>query len=237
MMRSQTQIEEHKKRNREMFNTIADKYDFLNHFLSGGIDYYWRWRALKKLVPIKGATILDLATGTGDFALAARRFSPQRVVGADVALEMIKLGVDKVRKSRSNAVLMGGDAENLPFRDKSYDIVMSAFGVRNFGHISGGLEESHRVLRPGGQLLVLDFCEPTFPIVRGIYLLYFRRVLPLVGGLISGERQAYEYLPRSVSDFPQGGDFVDLMKRVGFIENSVTRLTFGICSIYYGKKC
>ena len=220
-----------------MFNTIADKYDFLNHFLSGGIDYYWRWRALKKLVPIKGATILDLATGTGDFALAARRFSPQRVVGADVALEMIKLGVDKVRKSRSNAVLLGGDAENLPFRDKSYDIVMSAFGVRNFGHISGGLEESHRVLRPGGQLLVLDFCEPTFPIVRGIYLLYFRRVLPLVGGLISGERQAYEYLPRSVSDFPQGGDFVDLMKRVGFIENSVTRLTFGICSIYYGKKC
>ena len=237
MMRSQTQIEEHKKRNREMFNTIAEKYDFLNHFLSGGIDYYWRWRALKKLIPIEGATILDLATGTGDFALAARGFSPRKVVGTDVALEMVKLGVDKVRKSKSHARLLGGDAESLPFLNESYDIVMSAFGVRNFGCISSGLQESYRVLRPGGQLLVLDFCEPTLPIVRGLYLLYFRRILPFLGGLISGERQAYEYLPRSVSNFPQGGDFVDLMKQVGFIENSVTNLTFGICSIYLGKKC
>ena len=207
-----------------------------NHVLSGGIDFYWRWRALSKLSSIEDSLILDLATGTGDFTLAARRFSPRRIVGVDVAREMIKLGVDKVRKYSFDANFLGGDAESLPFRSDTYDIVMAAFGVRNFGHIPTGLSEAFRVLRPGGQLIVLDFCEPTLPIVRGLYLLYFRRILPFLGGLISGERQAYEYLPRSVSDFPQGGGFLDLMDRAGFVENSVTELTLGICSIYLGEK-
>ena len=236
MHKSKDQIREHKRRNREMFNSIADKYDMINHVLSGGIDFYWRWRALSKLSSIEDSLILDLATGTGDFTLAARRFSPRRIVGVDVAREMIKLGVDKVRKYSYDANFLGGDAESLPFRSDTYDIVMAAFGVRNFGHIPTGLSEAFRVLRPGGQLIVLDFCEPTLPIVRGLYLLYFRRILPFLGGLISGERQAYEYLPRSVSDFPQGGGFLDLMDRAGFIKNSATELTLGICSIYLGEK-
>ena len=236
MHKSKDQIREHKIRNREMFNSIAGKYDMINHVLSGGIDFYWRWRALSKLSSIEDSLVLDLATGTGDFSLAARRFSPRRIVGVDVAREMIKLGVDKVRKYSFDANFLGGDAESLPFRSDTYDIVMAAFGVRNFGHIPTGLSEAFRVLRPGGQLIVLDFCEPTLPIVRGLYLLYFQRILPFLGGLISGERQAYEYLPRSVSDFPQGDGFLDLMDRAGFIENSATQLTLGICSIYLGEK-
>ena len=236
MLKSKVQIKDHKRKNREMFNAIADNYDLINHILSGGIDFYWRWRALSKLSSIENSVILDLATGTGDFTIAARRFSPRRVVGVDVAREMIKLGTDKVSKCRFDARLLGGDAESLPFRCDTFDIVMAAFGVRNFGHIPTGLAEAFRVLRPGGQLIILDFCEPTLPIVRGLYLLYFRKVLPFLGGLISGERQAYEYLPRSVSDFPQGGAFLDLMSDAGFIENSATKLTLGICSIYLGEK-
>ena len=236
MLKSKVQIKDHKRKNREMFNAIADNYDLINHILSGGIDFYWRWRALSKLSSIENSVILDLATGTGDFTIAARRFSPRRVVGVDVAREMIKLGTDKVSKCTFDARLLGGDAESLPFRCDTFDIVMAAFGVRNFGHIPTGLAEAFRVLRPGGQLIILDFCEPTLPIVRGLYLLYFRKVLPFLGGLISGERQAYEYLPRSVSDFPQGGAFLDLMSDAGFIENSATKLTLGICSIYLGEK-
>ncbi|MEE3232930.1 MAG: ubiquinone/menaquinone biosynthesis methyltransferase [Candidatus Latescibacterota bacterium] len=236
MLKSKVQIKDHKRKNREMFNAIADNYDLINHILSGGIDFYWRWRALSKLSSIENSVILDLATGTGDFTIAARRFSPSRVVGVDVARAKIKMGTDKVSRCRFDARLLGGDAESLPFRCDTFDIVMAAFGVRNFGHIPTGLAEAFRVLRPGGQLIILDFCEPTLPIVRGLYLLYFRKVLPFLGGLISGERQAYEYLPRSVSDFPQDGAFLDLMSDAGFIENSATKLTLGICSIYLGEK-
>jgi demethylmenaquinone methyltransferase/2-methoxy-6-polyprenyl-1,4-benzoquinol methylase len=131
---------------------------------------------------------------------------------------------------------MGGDAEALPFCDETYDIVMAAFGVRNFGHIPTGLSEAFRVLRSGGEVVILDFSEPTMPIVRGLYLLYFRKILPLIGGLISGEREAYEYLPRSVRDFPEERVFLDLMSKAGFTENCSSKLTFGICSIYSGKK-
>ena len=237
MHKSSVEIGEHKKKNRQMFNTIADNYDFLNHTLSGGIDFYWRWRALRKVTSIENSLILDLATGTGDLTLSARRFSPRRIIGVDVAIEMIKLGREKLNSRKFDAQLLAGDAESLPFCDETYDIVMAAFGVRNFGHIPTGLSEAFRVLRSGGEVVILDFSEPTLPIVRDLYLLYFRKILPLIGGLVSGEREAYEYLPRSVRDFPQDGVFLDLMNEAGFSGNCSSKLTFGICSIYVGKKC
>jgi demethylmenaquinone methyltransferase/2-methoxy-6-polyprenyl-1,4-benzoquinol methylase len=236
MLEDKEKIAEHKRLNREMFDAIAQRYDLLNHLLSGGIDIYWRRRALDSLKLAHPPRILDLATGTGDFALAAGRLQPERIVGIDVALEMLRLGVRKVDERAAPATLLGGDAESLPFRDGSFDVVMGAFGVRNFGHIPSGLAEAFRVLRPGGQMLVLDFCEPAVPLFKQLYLFYFHKILPLVGGLLSGQRQAYAYLPRSVGTFPQGAAFVRLLEEAGFVEASATPLTMGICSIYRGVR-
>ena len=236
MFKNKEKIAEHKKRNREMFDAIAQRYDVLNHLLSGGIDVYWRRRALNSLQLSNQPRILDLATGTADFALAADRLNPARIIGVDVALEMLRLGVRKVEERGATTALMGGDAEYLPFQDASFDVVMGAFGVRNFGHIPSGLAEAHRVLRPGGQILVLDFCEPSTPLFRQLYKFYFHNVLPLIGGLLSGQRQAYAYLPNSVSSFPQGSAFVRLLEDAGFVEASATTLTMGVCSIYRGCK-
>ena len=236
MLENKEKIAEHKRRNREMFDAIAQRYDVLNHLLSGGIDIYWRRRALDSLQLSDEPRILDLATGTADFALAAGRLNPERIVGVDVALEMLRLGAKKVEERCAPAALMGGDAENLPFQDASFDVVMGAFGVRNFGHIPSGLAEAFRVLRPGGQILVLDFCEPAVPLFKQLYLFYFHNILPLIGGLLSGQRQAYAYLPHSVGNFPQGSAFVQLLEDAGFVESSATTLTMGICSIYQGRK-
>lgn len=221
-----------------MFNAIARRYDLLNHLLSGGADLYWRRRALGRVRCENPRQILDLATGTADFALAAARLRPRRVFGVDVACDMLRLGAAKVRR-RSPPIpvqLLGGDAEQLPFREASFDLVIAAFGVRNFGHIPTGLAEAWRVLRPGGELLVLDFAEPTAPLFRQLYRFYFTRVLPLVGGLISGDCRAYAYLPRSVGSFPQGQAFVDLLVQAGFADNRHTSLTLGICALYQGLK-
>ena len=236
MYKNREGIAEHKRRNREMFDAIAQRYDVLNHLLSGGIDIYWRRRALNSLQLSNKPRILDLATGTADFALAAGRLNPQSIIGVDVALEMLRLGVRKVQERSAPAALMGGDAEHLPFQDASFDVVMGAFGVRNFGHIPSGLAEAYRVLRPGGQILVLDFCEPATPLFKQLYQFYFHKILPLVGGLLSGQREAYAYLPNSVNTFPQGSSFVQLLEDAGFIEASATTLTMGICSIYQGCK-
>lgn len=236
MYKNNEKVAEHKRRNREMFDAIAQRYDVLNHLLSGGIDIYWRRRALNSLQLSIEPRILDLATGTADFALAAGRLNPKSVIGVDVALEMLRLGVRKVEERSASAALMGGDAEHLPFQDASFDVVMGAFGVRNFGHIPSGLSEAYRVLRPGGQILVLDFCEPATPLFRQLYQFYFHSILPLVGGLLSGQRQAYAYLPNSVDTFPQGSAFVRLLEDAGFVEASATTLTMGVCSIYKGSK-
>ena len=237
-MSHDNKTKEHKQRNRAMFNAIARRYDLLNHLLSGGIDIYWRRRALACVRQRNPGRILDLATGTADFAIAAFRLGPQRVVGVDVAIEMLRLGVGKITRAGldKQARLLGGDAERLPFGDGCFDLVMGAFGVRNFGHILTGLIEAFRVLRPGGELLVLDFSEPDAPLFRSLYRLYFERVLPVVGGLISGNRQAYAYLPESVGEFPQGEAFVRLLEEAGFGDARATSLTLGICSIYQGIK-
>ncbi|MCC7263588.1 MAG: bifunctional demethylmenaquinone methyltransferase/2-methoxy-6-polyprenyl-1,4-benzoquinol methylase UbiE [Candidatus Latescibacteria bacterium] len=227
-----------KQRIQGMFNAIARRYDLLNHLLSGGVDFYWRRRGLGRVRCRAPQRVLDLATGTADFALAAARRQPRRVVGVDVAVHMLRLGLAKLRR-RPPAVpiqLMGGDAEALPFRDQSFDLVIAAFGVRNFGHIPTGLAEAWRVLRPGGELLILDFAEPETPLFRQLYRFYFTRVLPLVGGLISGQRQAYAYLPASVGTFAQGRAFVELLDGAGFVDNLHTSFTLGVCALYQGLK-
>ena len=237
-MENKQNIAEHKRRNRDMFNAIARRYDLLNHLLSGGVDVYWRRRALDCVLEASPQRVLDLATGTGDFALAAARLRPQQVVGVDVAVEMLRLGAAKVAAKRPPMPLelLVGDAEQLPFQEATFDLVLGAFGVRNFGHIPSGLAEAHRVLKPGGQLLVLDFCEPTAPLFRQLYSFYFHKVLPLIGGLISGQRRAYAYLPRSVGTFPQGPAFVELLVEAGFSQTRYTPLTLGIAAVYQGVK-
>ncbi len=237
-MENKQNVAEHKRRNRDMFNAIARRYDLLNHLLSGGIDVYWRRRALHAARHKRPQRVLDLATGTGDFALAADRLGPQQVVGIDMAVEMLRLGAAKVAaKGPSAGVdLLVGDAEQLPFQDHTFDLVTGAFGVRNFGHIPSGLAEAYRVLKPGGQLLVLDFCEPTAPLFRQLYWFYFHKVLPLIGGLVSGQRRAYAYLPRSVGTFPQGPAFVELLVAAGFSQPRYTPMTLGIAAVYQGFK-
>ena len=237
-MENKEKIAEHKRRNRDMFNAIARRYDLLNHLLSGGVDIYWRRRALDCVRGQSPQRILDLATGTGDFALAASRLEPQQIVGVDMAIEMLRLGAEKVAAKRPPMPLglLVADAEGLPFQPGTFDLVMGAFGVRNFGDINSGLAEAYRVLKPGGEILVLDFCQPTTPLFRQLYLFYFRKVLPAIGGLISGQRQAYAYLPRSVGDFPQGQAFVELLDAAGFVETGHTPLTLGISAVYQGAK-
>ena len=221
-----------------MFNAIARRYDLLNHLLSGGVDIYWRRRALASVRGDAPQCVLDLATGTGDFALSAERLGARRGVGVDMAIEMLRLGLGKVVEKRPPmpVALLVSDAEGLPFKAETFDLVMGAFGVRNFGDIPSGLAEAYRVLKPGGEILVLDFCQPTAPLFRQLYRFYFHRVLPLVGGLISGERQAYAYLPRSVGDFPQGQAFVDLLDAVWFTDTCYTPMTLGISAVYQGVK-
>ena len=230
-------IQERKRHIQQMFNSIARHYDLLNHLLSGGVDIYWRRWALGR-VRQQPQRILDLATGTGDFALSSRRLQAERIIGVDVALNMLRQGVDKLGKREANTAvrLLGGDAEQLPFADACFDLVTVAFGVRNFGSISAGLQEARRVLRPGGELLVLDFAEPEMALFKQLYRFYFTRILPFIGGMISGNRRAYSYLPQSVGTFPQGQAFIKLLEEAGFADNLATALTLGICRIYQGRK-
>ncbi len=230
------EVNQRKRAVREMFNAIAHRYDLLNHLLSAGIDIYWRRRALSLVRHEAPRRLLDVAAGTGDLAIAARRLGAERIIAADVALEMVRRGVPKAAEGGGAPIdWLGGDAESLPFASGSFDLVTAAFGVRNFGDIPAGLAEARRVLRPGGELLVLDFTEPTVFGFRQLYRFYFRRVLPVVGGLISGNRRAYSYLPQSVGVFPQGRAFLELMEEAGFEDNRHVPLTLGISAVYQGR--
>lgn len=221
-----------------MFDNISPRYDFLNHLLSLGIDKAWRRKAIRLLAPLRPALMLDVATGTGDFALQALSLNPVKIIGVDISEGMLEMGRKKVRRlGKSDLVeLMSGDSENLHFADNKFDAVTVAFGVRNFENLEKGLREIFRVLRPGGMLVVLEFSRPRkFPF-RQIYNFYFRLILPKIGQLISKDKSAYTYLPESVEAFPDGEAFEAILKKVGFNDTACRPLTFGISSIYSARK-
>jgi demethylmenaquinone methyltransferase/2-methoxy-6-polyprenyl-1,4-benzoquinol methylase len=223
---------------RSLFDAIALRYDLLNHVLSGGFDFYWRRQAIEHLTGLHPRMILDVATGTADFALATLRLGPEKVVGVDISEKMLARGRKKVaeRGLEGRIHLQTGEAELLQFPDGAFDAAIVAFGARNFEHLEAGLREMRRVLRPGGMIVVLEFSRPTTFPFRQLYLLYFRHVLPLIGRLISKHDEAYTYLPESVMHFPEGEDFLHILTGVGFTRPEEERLTGGIASVYTGIK-
>ena len=222
----------------KMFNNISHRYDFLNHLLSLGIDKLWRKKAIGFLKPLRPQYILDVATGTGDFAIQSLSLNPQKVTGIDISEGMLGMGRRKVEKLglSGKIELLKGDSENLQFQDNTFDAATVGFGVRNFEDLDKGLAEIRRVLRPGAMLVVLEFSRPRkFP-MRQLYNFYFKNILPGLGRLISNDKSAYTYLPESVEVFPDGMDFENILKKVGFKETACKPLTFGISSIYTARK-
>ncbi|QCR23302.1 bifunctional demethylmenaquinone methyltransferase/2-methoxy-6-polyprenyl-1,4-benzoquinol methylase UbiE [Pontibacter sp. SGAir0037] len=221
-----------------MFNNIAGKYDFLNHFLSAGIDIIWRRKAVSLLAPEKPKLVLDIATGTADFAIETLKLKPEKIVGVDISEGMLAVGREKLKKKglSHKIELRYGDSEKLPFEDNTFDAITVAFGVRNFENLSKGLAEMNRVLKPGGTAVVLEFSKPkAFP-MKQLYHFYFKNILPVVGRIVSKDNAAYTYLPESVQAFPDGKDFISIFENVGFKSTKWHSLTFGISSIYTGKK-
>jgi demethylmenaquinone methyltransferase / 2-methoxy-6-polyprenyl-1,4-benzoquinol methylase len=222
-----------------MFNQIAFRYDFLNRFLSGGIDIYWRKRAIKELAALQPQKILDVATGTGDVAIMTYKFlKPETIIGIDISEGMLQLGRQKCANLLLNKHidLQQGDSEAINFPDNTFDAVTVAFGVRNFQDLRQGLSEMRRVLKPGGKLVVLEFSKPKQVLFKGFYNLYMRIVTPGIGKLISKNREAYQYLNDSVQKFPEGNDFITIMNAVGYTATYFKKLTGGICTIYCGSK-
>ncbi|AXE19406.1 bifunctional demethylmenaquinone methyltransferase/2-methoxy-6-polyprenyl-1,4-benzoquinol methylase UbiE [Runella rosea] len=222
----------------EMFDNVSPKYDFLNHLLSAGIDIYWRKRAIKLLKKENPQTILDIATGTGDFAIEALALKPKKIVGIDISEGMLSVGREKIKKlGMENVIdLRTGDSANLPLETNSFDAVIASFGVRNFENLLHGLTDMCRVMKPGGTCVILEFSKPkTFPF-KQLYNFYFRYILPIVGRMVSKDSAAYTYLPESVQAFPDGNDFLKIYEQAGFKNTKCIPLTFGICSIYIGKK-
>lgn len=221
-----------------MFDNISHRYDFLNHFLSLGIDKAWRKKAIALLKPHQPKLLLDVATGTADFALQALKLNPEKVIGVDISEGMLEVGRHKI-KARSlehKIELAYGDSENLPFEENKFDAVTVAFGVRNFENLEKGLREIFRVLKPGGKVVVLEFSRPRkFPF-KQVYSFYFKAILPKIGKFVSSDKAAYTYLPESVEAFPDGEDFLRILNLVGFKRTQCKALTFGISSIYSGTK-
>jgi len=223
----------------EMFNRIAPKYDFLNHFLSAGIDVGWRKKAIKKLKADDPKLILDIATGTGDLAiLACRILDPEKIEGIDISTEMLELGKKKVEKEglSSKIHLQIGDSEAINFDSNSFDAGMVAFGVRNFENLEKGLAEIYRVLKPGARLVVLEFSKPKNWGMNSLYNLYMKIVAPKMAGWISKNKEAYEYLCESAKAFPERQNFVNILNSIGFSDTSFKPLSLGICCIYTGRK-
>lgn len=223
----------------EMFDRIAFRYDFLNHFLSLGIDKGWRRKALQLLKQDGPKQILDVATGTGDFALlAAKMLHPDQITGIDISEGMLELGKKKIQESGlSSAIkLMLADSEALPFNTSEFDAVISAFGVRNFENLEKGLGEMCRVLRPGGKAVILEFSQPTIFPLKQFFNLYFRYITPYIGKWVAHNKEAYSYLPESVKAFPQGQAMIDILTKTGFQKATCRPLSIGICSIYCAVK-
>jgi demethylmenaquinone methyltransferase / 2-methoxy-6-polyprenyl-1,4-benzoquinol methylase len=223
----------------EMFDRIAFRYDFLNHFLSCGIDVIWRKKAIKELNDLGPDSMLDVATGTGDMALLLHRYlRPKKIVGIDISEGMLRLGVQKVEKQKLIDVikLQLGDVEAINFPNDSFDAISSAFGVRNFEHLEKGLQEMLRVLKPGGKLVILEFSKPRKSFFKGFYHFYMNVVAPRAGKWLSKNKDAYQYLTESVKAFPDGDEFLHILKQTGYTETYLKTLSLGICTIYCGSK-
>lgn len=222
-----------------MFNSIAWRYDFLNHFLSFGIDRLWRKKAIKIISSTHNPRyILDVATGTGDLAISALKLNPEKITGIDISEKMLDIGKEKINKLgiSGKIELLQGDSENIKFGDSSFDVAMVAFGVRNFADPLAGLKEMNRVVKPGGMIMVLEFSKPaSFPF-RQIYNFYFLNILPFFGRLFSKDKNAYKYLPASVMKFPDNERFLSLLNDAGFRDTRQKKLSGGIASIYTGIK-
>lgn len=219
----------------EMFDNIAHNYDFLNHLLSAGIDHLWRKKALKFIGKSKPAVIMDMATGTGDFAVdAAKMLQPEKVIALDLSEQMLEFGRKKSTKKGTTNIIefVKGDSENLAYEKDTFDAMTAGFGVRNFENLEKGLSEMLRVLKPGATLVILEPSEPSSFPMKQIFGIYFRHILPLVGRIFSKDHRAYSYLPESVAAFPHGKDFTNILEKVGYRDAKHHSLTFGICAMY-----
>lgn len=222
----------------EMFDRIASRYDFMNRFLSARIDVGWRKKAIKWLKKDNPQTILDIATGTGDMAIMAHKIlQPKQVIGIDISTEMLEIGRKKVEKERLTSIiqLQEGDSETINHRENTFDAGMVAFGVRNFENLEKGLSEILRVLKPGSQLIILEFSKPRQPI-RSFYNLYMRVVAPQVARWFKQNKEAYQYLCESAKAFPDRQDLIDILNKVGYTDTRFKSVSLGICCIYSGRK-
>lgn len=224
---------------RQMFDSIAPAYDFMNRAMTMGIDIWWRRLAVKRLKRIRPTSILDVATGTGDFAIQLHNtLHPQHITGVDLSQGMLDEAVRKVKQKGLDGAITfeQGDCMALRMKDETFDAVTVAFGVRNFEHLQQGYREMARVLKPGGMLCVLELSTPTHPLIRWFYDLYTLHIIPWLGSLKSGDKSAYRYLPQSIAAVPQGDDMLQLMRNAGLREATFKRLTLGVCTIYIGIK-
>lgn len=229
---------EKKEQVAEMFNNISPKYDFLNRFLSLGIDILWRKKAIKILQKYQPKTIIDIATGTGDFAVEAMSLKPKKIIGIDISEGMLQIGQKKIDRKKLTEIisLEYGDSENLNFENNYFDAATAGFGVRNFQDLEKGLVEINRVLKPNGVAVILEFSQPEkFPI-KQLYNFYFKNILPFIGKTVSKDTSAYTYLPESVGEFPYGEKFIEIMKNCNFKTVTQKRVSFGIATIYVGIK-
>ena len=222
---------------RQMFDSIAPAYDFMNRAMTMGIDIWWRRLAVKRLKRIRPTSILDVATGTGDFAIQLHNtLHPQHITGVDLSQGMLDEAVRKVKQKGLDGAITfeQGDCMALRMKDETFDAVTVAFGVRKFEHLLQGYREMARVLKPGGMLCVLELSTPTHPLIRWFYDLYTLHIIPWLGSLKSGDKSAYRYLPQSIAAVPQGDDMLQLMRNAGLREATFKRLTLGVCTIYIG---
>jgi len=221
-----------------MFDAIAQTYDRLNHLLSFGLDMGWRKRAILLLEEKRGGRILDIAAGSGDLSIDALRLNPQQIVGTDFAVEMLNVFRQKINSldDGKKVFLVASDALQLPFSSNQFDIAMVAFGIRNFADRLHALKEMHRVLKASGLTMVLELTSPETPVVKQFYQFYSRVILPFIGKIISRHHSAYSYLPTSIATFPDHRTFLSLMQQAGFVETKAIPLTFGVATIYLGRK-
>ena len=222
----------------QMFDNISHRYDFLNHLLSLNIDKLWRNKVVRMATVHQPKKVLDVATGTADLALALRKSGAQEIIGVDISEGMLNIGRAKVKQQNLDALIRLdlGDSEALPYDEDYFDLITVAFGVRNFENLDTGLAEIYRVLRPGGQVLILEFSQPGHAVLRSLYRFYSNYILPQLGKLVSRDTDAYTYLPESVDAFPYGQNFVDHLQSAGFQQNEFRPVTFGVATIYQSFK-